>query len=264
MIDENNENVEKIETVNETSEAESGVIPENAIVQDEHTKTEIPTRGLPVNRVGPQQENFRILRERAEKAEREKEEYARKMAEIEARNKPVVQQETDEDLDFNIGADDIAEGKHLTKVGRKIKQLEEKIKQADRAREELRQQAESNAVIAGIKADFPDIDKVVNADTMELLRQKAPHLEKTIRSSTDLYSKAAAAYQAIKDMGLYVDEGYMADKEKVQKNMAKPRTTASVSGTSSPLSQADIYANGLTPELKDRLHKEMIEAIKGR
>jgi hypothetical protein len=99
---------------------------------------------------------------------------------------------------------------------------------------------------------------------MEALKQRAPHLERTIRSSNDLYSKAAAAYQAIKDMGIYVDDVYVAEKDKAQKNLTKPRSTAAVAGTGTPLSQADIFANGLTPELKDRLHKEMIKTIKAR
>jgi DNA repair exonuclease SbcCD ATPase subunit len=210
-----------------------------------------------------QQENFRILRERAERAEREREEYSRKLAEIEAKSKH-IEQVPEEDLEVNLGADEIAEGKHLSKIGRKMKQLEQKIAEAEQKRIQLEKQSESNAIIANIKADFPDIDKVVNEATMEALRQRSPEIEKTIRSSNDLYSKAAAAYRIIKDMGLYVDDAYAADKAKVQSNMAKPRSTAAVSGTSSPLSQADIFANGLTPELKDRLHKEMIEAIKAR
>jgi hypothetical protein len=251
MIDE-----EKIET--------DANVSDNSATETSQDAPIVPNPVIPESvKPSPQQENFRILRERAERAEREKEEYARKVAEYETKIKPSIP-EAEEDLDFNIGADEIAEGKHLTKVGRKIKQLEEKIKQAEKARMDLQQQTETNSVIAGIKAEFPDIDKVVNADTMEMLRQKAPHLEKTIRSSTDLYSKAAAAYQAIKDMGIYVDDSTTMEKDRVQKNMTKPRTTAQIAGTSSPLSQADIFANGLTPELKDRLHKEMLEAIKSR
>lgn len=208
--------------------------------------------------------NFRMLREKLEQERKERERIEQRLAEIESRNKPAQQEQAPEDLNFNLRDDDIAEGKHLTKVGRKIKELEQKIAESDKRRLELQRQAEENAVITSIKSDFPDIDKVVNQATMEALAAKYPHLERTIKSSPDLYSKAAAAYQAIKDLGIYVEDNYAGERERVQKNIAKPKPTAAVSGTGTPLSQADMFANGLTPELKEKLHKEMIEAMKAR
>jgi len=52
----------------------------------------------------------------------------------------------------------------------------------------------------------------------------------------------------------------------VQANTAKPRPLTSVSPQSgeSPLSRANAFAEGLTPELKKNLFKEMQEAKKNR
>ena len=56
-----------------------------------------------------------------------------------------------------------------------------------------------------------------------------------------------------------------ADKRKAQENSAKPRPMASVSPQQgeSPLSHANAFANGLTPELQKQLWKEMQDAKKG-
>jgi hypothetical protein len=214
--------------------------------------------------VKPPQEdhkNFRMLREKLEQERRERERMEQKLAELEARNKSST---PEEDLNFNLRDDEIAEGKHLTKVGRKIKELENKIAESERRRLELQQKSEENSIISSIKVDFPDIDKVVNEATMSALAAKYPHLERTIKSSPDLYSKAAAAYQAIKDLGIYTEDNYANERERVQRNVSKPKPSAAVSGSGSPLSQADMFANGLTQELKDKLHKEMLDAIKAR
>ena len=160
--------------------------------------------------------------------------------------------------------DDVLENKLGISDPKELKQLEEKIALADKKRAELEQQASINATVFSIKADYPDIDKVVNESTMEALRRQDPDLANLLDSSTDLRSKAITAYRAIKDKGLYVEDSYASDRERVQRNVAKPKPTAAISGTGTPLSQADMFANGLTPELKDKLHKEMIEAMKAR
>lgn len=259
MLDNENLEVEQptelqqaLETPQESSTTNENPQPQSN-TQQQQKQSPHATSGQP--------ENFRILRERLEAERRQREAMEQRLAEIEARNKPAP---VEEDYDFNIGADEIAEGKHLTKVGRKIKQLEEKIALADKKRAELEQQASINATVFSIKADYPDIDKVVNESTMEALRRQDPDLANLLDSSTDLRSKAITAYRAIKDKGLYVEDSYASDRERVQRNVAKPKPTAAISGTGTPLSQADMFANGLTPELKDKLHKEMIEAMKAR
>jgi hypothetical protein len=58
----------------------------------------------------------------------------------------------------------------------------------------------------------------------------------------------------------------MADRAAAQKNASKPKPLASVSPQQgdSPLSRANAFANGLTPELQKQLRQEMEEARKNR
>ena len=250
MLDNEEANVEIVpEQPAETTELQQDLEPEKKAVQQ-------PAASQPNNK----EENFRKIREKLEKAERERDEYARKIAEISAPK----QVQPEEDLDFNLGDNDIAEGKHLSKMGRKMKQLEQKIAEVETKRQQLAQQSEEYSIVAGIKADFPDIDKVVNETTMEALERADPDLVALIKSSGNLRGKAVAAYKAIKDKGLYVEDNYVSERERVQKNVTKPKPTSAISSTGTPLSQADMFANGLTPELKDQLHKEMMAAMKAR
>src|ERR1700679_1263625 len=55
-----------------------------------------------------QQKNFRQLNEKVERAERERDDLLRKMQQIDAAKKPVVE----EDYEVNLAPDDLAEGKH--------------------------------------------------------------------------------------------------------------------------------------------------------
>jgi hypothetical protein len=205
----------------------------------------------------PQKEkNLRILRERAERIERERDEALNRLQQIENRNKPVEPQE--DDLAINIGADDLAEGKHLNKMATKIKKLEEQIKN-------YQYQSTTLTAEARLKAEHPDFDKVVSKENIEILKESYPELAMTLQESSNLYTKAKSAYTLIKKLGIHTDENYDKERELVQKNAAKPKPLAAVSPQQgdSPLSRANAFANGLTPELKEQLYKEMLEARKG-
>ena len=79
-----------------------------------------------------QQENFRALREKAERAERERDELYRRLQQAEAQKA-----EPEEDFSLNVKEEDLVEGKHLSKVNRKIdrriKQLEDQINRQQQA-----------------------------------------------------------------------------------------------------------------------------------
>lgn len=197
-------------------------------------------------------DNLRILRERADRASRERDEYARRLQEYENSKKP---QEPDED--FGIKEDDLVEGKHLAKYARRIKQLEEQQKQY------MQQSEESNAEIR-LKTQYPDFDKVMTLENVESLSRAYPELAKSINASHDLYDKAYSAYTLIKKFGIYEEAPFEADKKKAADNMAKPRPLASVNPQQgdSPLSRANAFAEGLTDDLRAQLRKEMEDARK--
>ena len=204
--------------------------------------------------------NYRAIRSKAEKLERERDEAVRRLQEIEsnryAQSKAQVESPQVEE-DVRVGDDDLVEGKHLTKVGRKIKALEEKIQQ-------YQQQSSMTATEAKLKSQYSDFDKVVSRDNIEMLKDAYPELYSTIYTSSDLYNKAVSAYTLIKKLGIHREDNFASDRAMVQKNASKPRAVASIAPQQgdSPLSKANAFANGLTPELKAQLLREMQETRK--
>ncbi len=197
--------------------------------------------------------NHRRLREKAERAERERDEANRKLQELEAR---AAQSSQVDDEEIRLSPDDLAEGKHISKVTQKIKRLENELKQ-------YRQQSSVDSAEARLKAQYVDFDKVVSRENIEALRESYPELATSIHSTPDIYARAVSAYTMIKKMGIYQDtQQYDADRELAQRNAAKPKPTASISPQQgdSPLSKANAFANGLTKELKAQLIKEMAES----
>lgn len=204
----------------------------------------------------PQQKSFKAIREKAERAERERDDALRKLRDIESQKAS----SQEEDYEIRLGPDDLAEGKHLSKVSQQIKKLQAELN-------EYRRKSTADTTEALIKAEYPDFDKIVSRDNIEALKNSYPELAQTLNSSNDMYVTAKAAYTLIKKLGISQDtsSSYDAEKEAAQKNYAKPRPLASVSPQrgDSALSQANQFAKGLTDELKKQLLAEMNEARRG-
>jgi hypothetical protein len=128
----------------------------------------------------------------------------------------------------------------------------------------VRQQAYESAVESRIRSQFPDYDNVVNMETIKALKQTEPELAASLYANPNFLEKAIGTYKAIQKLGLQVSNEYDADKAIAHKNAAKPRTLTSISPQQgeSPLSRANAFANGLTPELQKQLWKEMQELRK--
>jgi multidrug efflux pump subunit AcrB len=234
---------EPVQEASEVEQAEEVTVP--APVQEDEVKKEVVV-----------QASFRELRLKAERAERERDELLRMLKERELQQAPKTPEPV-EDNEVTIGNDDLVEGKHLSKVGRQIKNL----------KEELNQYKQQSTVVAAenkLRSTYPDFDTIVSRDNIEALRIEFPEIANTINSSTgDLYSKAVSAYTMIKKLGIYKEpEVYSEEKEKVKANAVKPRPLASVSPLKgdSALSHANAFAKGLTKELQEQLRKEMDEA----
>lgn len=226
-------------------EVEETQVEETAV---EETENEAPV----VAQESPANKNFRMLREKAERIERERDEAMQRLRELENARKAAADEE-----DSSMDPDSLIEGKHLNKTHKKIKKLEE----------ELRLYQQKNAEIlteTRIKSQFPDFDSVVTKDNIASLKQQYPELAKTLNSTNDLYTTAVSAYTLIRKLGIIADDAYVNDQVVVRKNNAKPRMTASISPQqgNSPLTQANAFANGLTKDLKEQLYREMVEAAK--
>lgn len=200
------------------------------------------------------QYNFAELRQKTLKIERERDEALRKLADLEA-----SKNQSSEDYSLNIAESDLAEGKH-------VKVLEKKIERLEKQLGTYQQMSSDEIVEAKLRATYPDLDKVLSKDNVTMLAEIEPELAQTLRNSKDTRSNLIVAYKAIKDKGIYKEDIYSADRERAQKNLSKPRPLTSVSPQQgdSPLSHANAFANGLTPDLQKQLLKEMTEAMKNR
>lgn len=202
--------------------------------------------------------NFRQLKEQKERAERERDEALRIAQEMQTRLKQGMPTEAPEDDNVYLNPDDIAEGKHLSKVQKKISKLEQKLHQYE-------QQTAAVSIETQLRSRYPDFEQVVSTDTINTLKDQYPEIAATIQNSPDLYSKAVSAYTIIKKMGIYSSDTFNKEKELAQKNTIKPKPMASISPQQgdTPLSHANAFANGLTDELRKQLLREMNEARKG-
>ena len=199
--------------------------------------------------------NIREMRLRKERAEKERDEAYRLVQQMKEQYEKPAQKSDPDDEDLNIGADDFVEGKHLGKVANKIKKLEQQLKN-------YQQVTTSATVETRLKQKYNDFDSVVSKENVEALVRDYPEIGDTLRSNADLYSQAVSAYTMIKQLGIYREDKYEADRARAQKNAAKPRPLASVSPQQGegPLQRANAFANGLTDELKEQLLKEMNDA----
>ena len=211
-------------------------------------------------------DSFRNIREAKEKAERERDAILTQMLDMQAKinkvqEKQVAAEPEYNDSDFNIDEDALVEGKYVKKVVSEIKNLKSQLKN-------YQAQSAQIAIESKIKAHYPDFEAVVSPENVEILNAQFPDIAASLRDTQDMYAKASAAYTVIKRFGIgQIREEDMAkkiDKAKAIVNAAKPRPLASVSPQQgdSPLSKANAFANGLTPELQKQLLKEMMDAKK--
>lgn len=149
-----------------------------------------------------------------------------------------------------LGAEDLAEGRHLKKLEAKF--------------EKLLYQKEMEAIPSRLKAKFEDFDEVVTKENLEKLKKTEPELFQTINSGDNFYATGVSAYKTLKSLGYAQDqEDIMKQKDHVHANHKKPLSAQAIKGQGA-LHEANIFANGLTPELKKQLQKEMVEAAKAR
>jgi hypothetical protein len=196
--------------------------------------------------------NIRQLRLQADAAQRERDQLARELREIRAKLEPQRTEEPEQDI--HINPDDFVEGKHLSAYDRKLKRLEQEMNAA-------KQQAQQLASEALIHSKYPDFDSVVTNESLQALQRDHPEIAATIAANTNLQTQAGAAYKIIKQLG--IKPNYDAEQAIIEKNQAKPKPLASLSPqhSDSPLTHANAFANGLTQDLKDKLYKEMNDAI---
>ncbi len=224
--------------------------------ENQESQSEI-SREIEEPKVDDREMNFRAIREKAKQVERERDEALRLLREYNARQQAEQPQAPEEIDTFGMNPDDLVEGKHLSKVAREIKSLKQQLEAAQN-------QSYMNSTEARLKAQFPDLDKVLTPENIETFKMAYPELASTVDSTKDIYTKAVSAYTMIKKFGVYQEPGNNPEKEIAKKNAAKPRPLTSVAPQQgdSPLSRANAFANGLTKELQEQMWREMSQARK--
>jgi len=236
------------QVVQESSQPTEQVEQQEEVVQEQQPDT---SHKIQTNK----EENLRLIRMKAEQADRlqkERDDALFRLREYEARyNQQQPQQPVDDT--FNVDDDGLVEGKHLKKMYNQMKKLEAQLSQQTQA-------STSIAVEARLKAQFPDIDAVLSKENIETLRATEPELMQTLDSDTNSYTKLVTAYKFIKNSGIYKDSDmYNKDIERIQNNARKPKPLSSIATQpgNSPLTSANAFANGLTPELKKKLAEDV-------
>jgi len=197
--------------------------------------------------VSNKEQNFRNLREEKDRIERENHELR------DWKNR--YSQPTDEvkevEEDYGFDDDDIVEGKVVKELYKKLSNLEKRYEQEKAA-----------TIPDRLKTKFADFEQVVSAQNIEKLRLDEPEIFASITSGKDLYAKGVSAYKTLKALGISKSEDYQAQKAQVSANQGKPVSAQAIRGQGA-LSEANIFAKGLTPELKRQLQQEMQESAKG-
>jgi len=209
----------------------------------------------------PKDTSMRILRERAEAAERRSQELERMIQmnmsqQNQQSNKINI---VDNDDDFDISDDTYIEGKHLKKY---VKNLKQELKNTKKQFEEYNQQNAITQAEIRLKSQFNDFENVVNKENLEKLQHQKPALYRTILANSDIYDKGYTAYELIKHSGIVTDHYQELDK-RVEENRLKPRSAANASPQSSdtPLTRIGDYDRRiLTEDRKDQLRRQVDEA----
>jgi hypothetical protein len=197
----------------------------------------------------------------SKKSEENNKEYNfRKMREtLEQRDEEIrmLRERDNNSNEDELGEEDLVEGKHLKRGLSEIKDIIRK--------------KELESVPDKLKSKFEDFNDVVTKENLEKLQKTEPELFQTLQvedgkklSAGDLFVKGIAAYKTIKSLKISPEnQEYMNKKEHIQSNHDKPMSVQAINGAGA-IHQANAFANGLTPELKKQLNKEMVESIKAR
>ena len=202
--------------------------------------------------------NFRAIREAKERAEYERDEYNKQNRALQEELQRAQQGASGAvEEDYGVGTDDLLDGKHYRKMMKEVESLKKQLTN-------VHQETSSVAIETKLKQQYSDFDTVVSAKNIKALREAHPQLAQTLLNDPDLYSKGSSAYTMIKNLGLDKKDLYDRDKALAEQNHNKPRPLSSIAPQQgdSPLSHANAFANGLTPELKNQLLHEMNEAKK--
>lgn len=242
--------------VHEVAAEPAEVVAQEADSTELQNVSDVIDKGLDSN--NDQDKNWRALREKHERLQKEFDETSKRSREYEELLFKIAQQQQQtsspepEEEQLNIQPDDWLTYEQFEKLNEKrTKRLVQQALDEDRrkrADEELPQR---------LSTQYPDFNSVVTEDNVKQLKALEPEVASALNRIDDKYAQAVAAYKYIKK--LVPDAAEQTEfKQRVEKNSKRPGSLSSVS--SSSLSQAQGFEKGLTPEVKAQLFREMQEA----
>lgn len=136
-------------------------------------------------------------------------------------------------------------------------------KLARQTAESMFREREALTVDERLQAKYPDFMSTVTRENIELLKETKPQLAKSLlKFADDPFQQSELAYEYIKNHIPQRDESMSKDKKKALENAKKPVSVQAV-GKTSAIGQVHQFENGITPELKAQLWKEMQQVRKG-
>lgn len=237
----------------ESPELDGNEDVEEEVIQDVITET-------------PQQMNFRRMREELDMAKRERDEARHYAMQMNQPKQQAPQPEPEDDYsDIGLDDDGLAEGKHLKKVLKEMREMKKEL-------HSYKQKSYEDTTQIKLTTQYPDYNKVMTTENLAMLENANPELAEMIMNTKDPFKSRKLAYDMVKQYGIYKDspvkaQNFDSEKAIAQKNAAKPRPLASVSPQQgdSPLSKANAFANGnLSKDMKEQFRREMTEAMRGR
>lgn len=236
----------------QTMQEQQGVQQEHANqpVQQEHKQESEADR------------NWKLMRERAENAERRIQELERYFKDAEERNQKqnMVREEEPEEEYSDPDAFVDRKGLRRELTAREKKLREELEEQRKRLEQMTVQSAEQR-----LYDRYKDFDDVVNDDNMNKLAKMKPSAYRAIYASEDIFDRGELAYDLLTTYGIAKRKDEL--DEKLQQNQQKPRSAATVAPQTAdtPLSRiGDFDRRNLTEERKAQLRRQVAEAKRYR
>jgi len=207
------------------------------------------------------QDNIKNLREskereaqRALKAEYERDQLIKY---FETMKQQANGQPVQEPNELDIKDDEYIDGKHLNKVTKQIQNMQNELHQ-------WKQYSEETTAELKLNNEFSDFNSVVTAENVKEFIKRYPEMRSIVQNNDTLYNRGKGTYKAIKKfMGDNLKSNINKSQQtKIQNNSIKPRPTSSIQEQqNSPLSKANLFANGYNEDIGKALEDEMYDAI---
>lgn len=229
-------------------------LEQDRILAPEQTEQQVETQPVIEKKAEPTEKeiNLRILRERAEAAERRAFQLEHEMKQAQQSQQPQIQENDD---DFGIDDDDVPVGRQIKK---QFKSLKQQLKETQTQLNQLNQKTSIEQAEIKLKTKFKDFDSVVTAENIQNLAYSDPDAYRGIMANADIYDRGYLAYQMLNRNK--AKEQYEDIDRRLEENKKKPKAAANIDPQEqqTPLSRVGDYDRRvLTKEDQDRILRHL-------